>query len=275
MTASLHVPQDLDSLFKISDDGLILNSDENLPVNHQILLVGWDDDFEFAGTSKKGAWLIQNSWGTDYSCYFCQKDQGYLYVPYDDSTLSDLGLALPETDRFKYTTLETASGGAFSDYLTFNTHFSFVNRHRSSSNQFLRSVTFFNPVEDTRFSIRIYNSNSELIGEQTGRFGQGGLEKGIGMRTIELDRLVLLPKDQSYYVEVSYFLEDGQEGVVITSQADQFTGLVPSMDSWILKPDMGYISEEGSAVELFTRGKNTIEALGQDFSLSPEFGRIW
>ena len=268
LTASLHVPQDLDSLFKISDDGLILNSDENLPVNHQILLVGWDDDFEFAGTSKKGAWLIQNSWGTDYSCYFCQKDQGYLYVPYDDPTLSDLGLALPETDRFKYTTLETASGGAFSDYLTFNTHFNFVNRHRSSSNQFLRSVTFFNPVEDTRFSIRIYNSNSELIGEQTGRFGQGGLEKGIGMRTIELDRLVLLPKDQSYYVEVSYFLEDGQEGVVITSQVDQFTGLLPSMDSWILKPDMGYISEEGSAVELFTRGKNTIEALGQDFSLS-------
>lgn len=88
------------------------------------------------------------------------------------------------------------------------------------------------------------------------------------MRTIELDRLVLLPKDQSYYVEVSYFLEDGQEGVVITSQVDQFTGLLPSMDSWILKPDMGYISEEGSAVELFTRGKNTIEALGQDFSLS-------
>lgn len=268
LTASLHVPQDLDSLFKISDDGLILNSDENLPVNHQVLLVGWDDDFEFAGTSKKGAWLIQNSWGTDYSCYFCQKDQGYLYVPYDDPTLSDLELALPETDRFKYTTFETASGGAFSDYLTFNTHFNFVNRHRSSSNQFLRSVTFFNPVEDTRFSIRIYNSNSELIGEQTGRFGQGGLEKGIGMRTIELDRLVLLPKDQSYYVEVSYFLEDGQEGVVITSQVDQFTGLLPSMDSWILKPDMGYISEEGSAVELFTRGKNTIEALGQDFSLS-------
>lgn len=59
MTASLHVPQDLDSLFKISDDGLILNSDENLPVNHQVLLVGWDDDFEFAGTSKKGAWLIK------------------------------------------------------------------------------------------------------------------------------------------------------------------------------------------------------------------------
>ena len=268
LTASLHVAQDLESLFKISDDGLILNSGENLPENHQVLLVGWDDEFEFAGTSKKGAWLIQNSWGTDYSCYFCQKDQGYLYVPYDDPTLSDLGLALPETDRFKYTTLETASGGAFSDYLTFNTHFSFVNRHRSSSNQFLRSVTFFNPVEDTRFSIRIYNSNSELIGEQTGRFGQGGLEKGIGMRTIELDRLVLLPKDQSYYVEVSYFLEDGQEGVVITSQVDQFTGLLPSMDSWILKPDMGYISEEDSAVELFTRGKNTIEALGQDFSLS-------
>ena len=87
-------------------------------------------------------------------------------------------------------------------------------------------MTFFNPVEDTRFSIRIYSSNSELIGEQTGRFGQGGLEKGIGMRTIELDRLVLLPKDQSYYVEVSYFLEDGQEGVVITSQVDQFTGLL-------------------------------------------------
>lgn len=145
LTVSLHMPQDDDSLIKIKNDGLILNSDENLPVNHQVLLVGWNDEFEFEETNKKGAWLIQNSWGTDFCCYSCQKDKGYLYVPYDDLTLSDLGIILPETDRFKYTTLETASGGALSHDISFTSKFNFVNRHHSSDNQLLRSVTFFNP----------------------------------------------------------------------------------------------------------------------------------
>ena len=268
LTVSLHMPQNDDSLIKIMNDGLILNSDENLPVNHQVLLVGWNDEFEFEGTNKKGAWLIQNSWGTDFCCYSCQKDQGYLYVPYDDLTLSNLGIILPETDRFKYTTLETASGGALSHSISFTSTFNFVNRHHSSDNQLLRSVTFFNPAEDSGFKIKIYNDKSELIGEQSGKFGQEGLEKGIGMRTIELEQLLLLPKDKTYYVEICYLLENGQEGFVLASHIDRFTGLVPSMESWILDSTNGYVQEEGFAVELFTRGRNTLEALGKDFSLS-------
>ncbi len=52
-------------------------------VNHGVLLVGWDDDKEVtAGNSvpdAKGAWIIRNSWDTDWG------EEGYFYVSYEDT----------------------------------------------------------------------------------------------------------------------------------------------------------------------------------------------
>lgn len=44
---------------------------------HALLIIGYDDDRECFGTSGKGAFLIRNSWGTDWG------DNGYGWLPYD------------------------------------------------------------------------------------------------------------------------------------------------------------------------------------------------
>lgn len=51
-------------------------------VDHQVTIVGWDNDYEDPAHTEwgKGAWLVQNSWGTDFG-----KD-GYFYLPYKDAT---------------------------------------------------------------------------------------------------------------------------------------------------------------------------------------------
>jgi len=53
------------------------------PVDHGVLVVGWDDNKSVTGKTykpvNKGAWIVKNSWGTSWG------DQGYFYVSYEDS----------------------------------------------------------------------------------------------------------------------------------------------------------------------------------------------
>jgi len=65
---------------------------ENLlnPINHAVLLVGWDDNYQGTGT---GVWILRNSWGTDWG------DNGYMYIKYD---ISNVGYS---ANYIKYTGL--------------------------------------------------------------------------------------------------------------------------------------------------------------------------
>lgn len=59
-------------------NGGIFNDCQNMSVNHTVLAVGWDDDFQGSG---EGVWIIKNSWGTDWG------DDGYMYMPYGCSKI--------------------------------------------------------------------------------------------------------------------------------------------------------------------------------------------
>ena len=58
--------------------------------NHCVTLIGWDDSYSKnnfnAGSrpSSNGAWLIANSYGSDYN------DNGYFWVSYEEPSLSDI-----------------------------------------------------------------------------------------------------------------------------------------------------------------------------------------
>ena len=55
--------------------------------NHEILIVGWDNDKVITGGTNspkgsKGAWIIKNSWGTGFG------EAGYFYISYYDKNFS-------------------------------------------------------------------------------------------------------------------------------------------------------------------------------------------
>lgn len=51
---------------------------------HQSIIVGWDDDVR-TGASQRGAYLVKNSWGSDWG----NEDNGYLWVSYYDRSITN------------------------------------------------------------------------------------------------------------------------------------------------------------------------------------------
>jgi C1A family cysteine protease/PKD repeat protein len=61
--------------FNASDN--TYNYNGNNTANHAVLVCGWDDAKTTAGGT--GAWIVKNSWGTDWG------DNGFFYISYQDS----------------------------------------------------------------------------------------------------------------------------------------------------------------------------------------------
>lgn len=70
---------------------------DSLYTNHSVCLVGWDDDFSRENFAEplpenNGAWLVKNSYGTDFGNY------GYMWISYEDGALfsEDVAYALAD-----------------------------------------------------------------------------------------------------------------------------------------------------------------------------------
>jgi len=51
--------------------------------NHEVLLVGWDDNKAWPGSAGKGCWIVKNSWDTTWG------NAGYFYIAYGSGKVGD------------------------------------------------------------------------------------------------------------------------------------------------------------------------------------------
>lgn len=72
--------------FNSYDGSYTLHYTGNQPINHAVLIVGWDDDLVHAGGT--GAWIVKNSWGTGWggTCGF-GAEAGYFTISYGSAKI--------------------------------------------------------------------------------------------------------------------------------------------------------------------------------------------
>ena len=154
-----------------NNENYAIYTEEQWEVNaasHMMLIVGWDDTFENtnfnAGVTTgeipkmNGAWIVQNSWGTDNGI------DGYYYYSYEDYGLNTNDLfAVSKVSTIDYDNIyqynpngeiRTAEGNKFANVFT-----------KETNKEFLNEISFFNFYPNTEYKIYVNNIDGELTGE--------------------------------------------------------------------------------------------------------------
>ena len=131
------------------------NNDDNArnDSNHEVLIVGWDDDYSadhFEGVTKKGAWLVRNSWGNNIG------DNGYFWVSYQDKSL------IPSCTIKSYeevsdddTIYNLDESGALYPQVTYDgtSQVGFINSFSLKKREKLKEVTFYEAETGAQYQL--------------------------------------------------------------------------------------------------------------------------
>ncbi|MEY4632194.1 MAG: hypothetical protein RIQ81_2314 [Pseudomonadota bacterium] len=175
--------------------------------NHAVAIAGWDDS-KTTQASKPGAWLIKNSWGTDWG------KNGYFWISYEDKVSGrhpDMGaVSFRDVERLAYDRIYFHDYHGWRDTKKGVLHAvnSFTAKGPSArsamglaSREFLKAVSFYTTEHDSDYMVRIYKvfDGTTLGGEVA---WVAGHEANKGLHTVDLPNEVALEPGESFHVSV-------------------------------------------------------------------------
>jgi len=158
---------------------------------HGVTMVGWDDDKVVPNAPGPGAWLIKNSWGSQWG------DDGYVWLSYYDSCGGKFGFCFcdavaPDTYQKIYSHDYFGNVGSLSyDYA--------CNAFTATCDQELVAVRFWTKADGAGYEIRIYDNLdgdalTGLLGSATGTCALAGVH------TVDLPAPVHLVEGNEFYI---------------------------------------------------------------------------
>lgn len=184
-------------------------SDVKMEPNHEVCLVGWNDNFDknkFKVKPKNnGAWLIKNSWGDQAG------ENGYIWISYEDKTLCDFVTAkFDSASSYKHNYHYDASICPMVVSLRSGTSIANIYQAKgntSGNEETLKAVSFGVDSTDTSYSIQIYKNLKSKSNPQSGSVALSKVVTGkttySGIYTVDLNQTVKLAQGEYYSVVIT------------------------------------------------------------------------
>lgn len=203
VTSSIHVDQNPfdGSLLSMNSSDYTFYYGGTEPVNHAVLIVGWDDTKTVTGGAASpgqstGAWIVKNSWGSSWS------DDGYFYVSYEDTRFLNSVSVFPE--RIPKSEIDTLYMydrlGMTSSYGYREETASAMAKFTATDENFINKVGTFINSSGAVIDIEIYEDFDGIAPEGLIASIENQFCKFPGYYTFDIPALV----NGDYYVKIKY-----------------------------------------------------------------------
>lgn len=226
--------------------------------NHCITLIGWDDNFSrnnFASSpAGDGAWLVANSYGTEFG------DDGYFWLSYYEPSICDCYTFIAEPannyesiyqyDGFGWNNANYSSKGNIRSANIFTAN--------SNSPQEIRAVSFYTLTDNQPYKIQIYRgvkgspTNGFLVKDST----LSGVMEHNGYHTVSLTVPVNVEAGEKFSVVITY-IQSGGQTIYVPFEGETAYGSSISMH---------YGSKQGQSF-LYTKTRKTTGKMWHDTSI--------
>lgn len=191
--------------------------------NHCVTIVGWDDNFNSFQKEPPapGAWLIANSYGTDYN------ENGYFWVSYYDTSLCEF-YTFEGVAGNTYGTVFQYDGMGWGAAVGSEQLIKTANVFQASTTQKLEAVSFHTVAENQPYTIDIFrnlqNSNPKS-GEWVSRCTVSGVMEHTGYHTVSLAEPIGVAAGESFSAIVTYYPVEGKAYAPVEGRTSRQNGL--------------------------------------------------
>jgi len=209
-------------------------------VNHEVVIVGWDDDYSRENFTKgeeitgNGAFLCLNSWGKSFG------DGGLFWVSYYDSQLAETASCFASVERASnylrvyQTDLcgATANAGYGSDTVWM------ANVYTAVSNEKISAVGFYTLGKNSSYEVYLVPEVTDSTSLRGGERVKTGVLPYSGYFTVSIDGGLLLTEGERYGVVVKITTP----GCQYPAAVEKVTDSAPNAD---ISDGEGYLSTNG------------------------------
>lgn len=199
---------------------------QEVPINHSVTIVGWDDSFDKSNFKKaadepkeNGAWIVKNSWGGNWGT------NGFFYMSYEEPSVSiAASFQMEDSSNYDNNYQYDGSAGGVSigqpEYLSTKTYAG-ANQFTAKGREMLKAVGFYTDRAGLDYTISVYIGGEDPLNSGEPRLTESGVLDYGGYHTIQLNNKIELQEGEEFAVAVMFHDKDGRAYVYLDNHTSK------------------------------------------------------